>query len=248
MYQEFARVYDEFMETIPYTEWADHIETLWRMFDLKPELVLDMACGTGGLAIELSKRGYDLIGTDLSSEMLEEAREKAAVEGENILLVHQDMRDLELFGTVDTILCTCDSLNYVLEEEGIREVFHRVAQYLEPNGLFLFDVNTEYKYQQILADHTFADTYDDAAFIWQNQYDPKTRLNEYLVNFFIEEEEGCYQRFEELHVQKAYTQEELRTWLQEAGLRVEAVFDGLNTKEPQKTSERWMFVARNLRK
>ena len=247
MYQEFARVYDEFMETIPYTTWADYIEQVWHRFDEKPNLVLDMACGTGGLAVELSLRGYDMIGTDLSEDMLEEAREKAAAARQSILLVHQDMRDLELFGTVDAMICTCDSLNYILDPEDVLKVFTRASLYLEPGSLFVFDVNTEYKYREILSDHTFADTYDDSAFIWQNQYDPETKRNEYLVNFFVEEEKDTYRRFEELHIQQAYSPEEIRDLLRKAGFTTEAVFDGLSLDEPKKESERLTFVARKIK-
>ena len=139
MYQEFAHVYDEFMEVISYTEWADYIEAVWNKHEIKPELVLDLACGTGGLAVELSKRGYDMIGADLSVDMLEEAREKAMEEEQDILFLQQDMREFELYGTVQSILCTCDSLNYLLELRDLEKVFALVDNYLDPNGVFVFD-------------------------------------------------------------------------------------------------------------
>ncbi len=244
MYQEFARVYDEFMETVPYSEWADHIQEIWERHDLRPDLVLDLACGTGGLAIELSRRGYDMIGIDLSEDMLDEAWEKAATAGQKILFVRQDMRQFELFGTVDAILCTCDSLNYILAIHELQAVFERAANYLEPGGLFVFDVNTEYKYREILGDRTFADTYEDAAFIWENQYDPETKENAYQVTFFVEGEKDCFRRYEELHIQKAYTEAEICRCLEKAGLQLEAVYDGLTFEKPQETSERLTFVVR----
>ncbi|MCR5006711.1 MAG: class I SAM-dependent methyltransferase [Clostridiales bacterium] len=244
MYQEFARVYDEFMETVPYETWADHIESLWQKHDVRPTLVLDLACGTGGLAIELSRRGYDMIGADLSIEMLEEAQEKSAVEGENILWIHQDMRELELFGTVDAIVCTCDSLNYITDLEDLNRVFQGVSAYLESGGTFIFDINTLYKYEQVLAENTYADTYDDAAFIWQNYYDPETRENEYQVTFFVEQEQDQYVRFEEVHIQKAYSLEEIRACFEEAGFEEEGLYDELSLQAPGPDAERVHFVIR----
>lgn len=247
MYQEFAHVYDEFMEVIPYDEWADYIEKIWQKHGLQPELVLDLACGTGGLALELSKRGYDMIGADLSVDMLEEAREKAMEEQRNILFLQQDMREFELYGTVQSIVCTCDSLNYLLDLNDIEKVFKLVDNYLDPDGLFVFDVNTEYKYKEILKDNVFADTYEDAAFIWQNEYDEEKKLNEYMVTFFVEEE-GAYQRYEELHTQKAYTVEEIQRCIEKAGMKLEAIYDGMTLEEPTVQSERLCFVAREQKK
>ena len=244
MYQEFARVYDEFMETVPYETWADHIESLWQKHGVRPDLVLDLACGTGGLAIELSRRGYDMIGADLSIEMLEEAQEKSAREGLHIPWIHQDMRELELFGTVDAAVCTCDSLNYITDPEDLKRVFRAVGAYLESGGTFVFDINTLYKYEQVLAENTYADTYDDAAFIWQNYYDPETRENEYQVTFFVEEEQDRYLRYEEIHIQKAYSIEEIRTCFEEAGFEEEGLYDELSLKAPGPDAERVHFSIR----
>lgn len=248
MYQEFAHVYDEFMEVISYTEWADYIEAIWNKHQCKPELVLDLACGTGGLAVELSKRGYDMIGSDLSVDMLEEAREKVIEEQQNVLFLQQDMREFELYGTVQSIICTCDSLNYLLKLEDVEKVFQLVDNYLDPEGLFVFDINTEYKYKEILSDNVFADTYEDAAFIWQNEYDAEQKINEYMVTFFIEEDEGRYQRYEELHMQKAYCIQEIRQCIEKAGLKLEAVYDGMTLNEPHDQSERLCFVVREQKK
>lgn len=248
MYQEFARVYDEFMEVIPYSEWADYIEEIWKKHQMQPDLVLDLACGTGGLALELSKRGYDLIGSDVSVDMLEAAQEKAMEQQQDILLLHQDMRELALYSPVSSILCTCDSLNYILELRDLQTVFHLVNQYLEPGGLFIFDINTKYKYKEILADHVYADTYDDAAFIWQNQYDEAACLNDYMVTFFIEEADGRYQKYEELHTQRGYEVEEIVQCIETADMRVEALYDGFTLQPPKAESERICFVVRTQRK
>ena len=249
MYESFAHLYDEFMQTIPADEWADYIEQLFEKHQLRPHLVLDLACGTGSLALELNQRGYDMIGVDGSEEMLQQAGEKAenAGKSEEILFLLQDMREFELYGTVDAIVCTCDSLNYLLEEEDIRQVFALAENYLDQGGLFLFDMNTEYKYRQILGEQTFADTTEDGAFIWDNYFYEDEKINEYQVTFFEEMENGLYRRSEETHYQKAYRPEDIRKWLEEAHLKVEGIYDSFTLNQPDEKSERITFVAREIR-
>ena len=232
MYQQFAEVYDEFMQEVPYSQWADYIEKIWKEQGQSPELVLDLACGTGSLSIELAQRGYDMIGVDQSQDMLGQAREKADEAGTPILFLEQDMQEFELYGTVDSIICTCDSLNYLLEAEDVRKVFRLADNYLNPGGLFIFDVNTEYKFRQILGERTIAETYEDAAYIWQNYYYEDEKINEYQVTFFQKQEEGeLYSREEETHYERAYDQAELTGWLEEAGLRVVGVYDAFTMEE-----------------
>ena len=249
MYESFAHLYDEFMQTIPADEWADYIEQLFEKHQLRPHLVLDLACGTGSLALELNRRGYDMIGVDGSEEMLQQAGEKAENTGksEEILFLLQDMREFELYGTVDAIVCTCDSLNYLLEEEDIRQVFALAENYLDQGGLFLFDMNTEYKYRQILGEQTFADTTEDGAFIWDNYFYEDEKINEYQVTFFEEMENGLYRRSEETHYQKAYQAEDIKKWLEEAHLKVEGIYDSFTLNQPDEKSERITFVAREIR-
>ena len=249
MYENFAHLYDEFMQTILPGEWADYIEQLFERHQSKPHLVLDLCCGTGSLALELNRRGYDMIGVDGSEEMLQQAGEKALNEGKSdeILFLLQDMREFELYGTVDAIVCTCDSLNYLLEEADVRQVFALAENYLDQGGLFLFDLNTEYKYKEILGEETFADTSEDGAFIWDNYYYEEEKINEYQVTFFEETENGLYRRFEETHYQKAFTPEEITKWLEEAHMKVEAVYDTFTLDQPDEHSERITFVAREMR-
>ena len=250
MYQEFANIYDEFMQTIPYSDWADYVETLWKHHGLKPSLVLDLGCGTGSLTTELCKRGYDMIGADASFEMLTIAREKALQEGlqDKILYLLQDMREFELYGTVQSIICTCDSLNYLLEEDDLAEVFRLAENYLEPPGLFMFDMNTEYKYEKVLGDNVFAETSDDAAFIWENSYYPEEKINEYQVTFFeATDRKNHYERFEETHLQKAYSIDTVKRLLEAAHFTVEGIYDAFTLNPPTETTERVTFVARETR-
>ena len=249
MYQQFAEVYDEFMQEVPYSQWADYIEKIWKGQRQSPELVLDLACGTGSLSIELAQRGYDMIGVDQSQDMLGQAREKADEAGTPILFLEQDMQEFELYGTVDSIICTCDSLNYLLEAEDVRKVFRLADNYLNPGGLFIFDVNTEYKFRQILGERTIAETYEDAAYIWQNYYYEDEKINEYQVTFFQKQEAGeLYSREEETHYERAYDQAELTGWLEEAGLRVVGVYDAFTMEEPGPSSERICYVAAEQKK
>lgn len=246
MYDHFADIYDEFMQTVSYEKWADYIESLWEKHGKKkPALILDLACGTGNLTLQLVKRGYEMIAVDQSPQMLDIAREKIGeATNRDVLYLQQDMRELELYGTVDAVLCTCDSLNYLLEEKELSRVFRLVENYLEPGGLFIFDLNTEYKYAEILGDQTFADTADDAAFIWQNYYYEEEKINEYQVTFFQKDVDGLYQRHEEIHYQKAYDIEKVRQLLEKNGLEVRAVYNGFTMDEATACSERVCFVAR----
>jgi len=242
IYSGFAQIYDKFME-MPYETWADYIQAIWRRFDCNPKLVLDMACGTGGLTIPLARRGYEMIGTDVSAEMLAIARQK---DNSGTLFLQQDMRELDLFGTVDAIICACDGINYLTEPSDLAAVFALCANYLNPGGLFIFDINTEYKFSTILADNTFAASDCDAAYIWENFYDPADKINEYALTCFVQEREGnTYRRFDETHFQRAYGADEISTALAAANLHLLAQFAELSFESPKSDAQRIFFVAQS---
>ena len=245
MYSYFAYIYDNFMREIPYLKWLEFIEKILNENNLKPELVLDLACGSGTLTTMLAKKGYDMIGVDLSADMLMVATEKAQESGLSILYLNQDMREFELYGTVDCCLCLCDSINYITDEEDLLKVFKLVKNYLNPNGLFIFDINTEFKFKNILDDNTFAKTSDNSAYIWENCYDEKTKINEYLVDFFVEDKETeLYERFEEVHYQKAYDISFITESLKNIGFEVLNIYDGEEFCKIHNKSERIFVVAR----
>ena len=156
-YTSFARVYDAFMDNIPYEEWGRYIRSLLEEYGVRERLVLDLGCGTGSMTEVLAGYGYDMIGVDLSADMLEIAMEKRQQSGHDILYLQQDMRSFELYGTVAAVVCVCDSMNYILEEEDLTEVFRLVNNYLDPGGIFVFDLNTVYKYEELLGDATIAE-------------------------------------------------------------------------------------------
>lgn len=244
-YGNFSKVYDVLMAETPYSRWMDNIEALWKRHGLKPKLVADLGCGTGTVAIGLAGRGYDMTGIDASIEMLREAREKD--EKGAVLFLNQDMRELDLYGTMDSIISTCDAMNYLESGEDLLQVFKLVNNFLDPRGLFIFDMNTEYKFRHVLADNTFAAADEDSAFIWENTYYEEEGINEYRVTLFIAEGEGgngCYTRHMETHYEYAYDLETVAELLEEAGMVLEGVYDADTLDEPVATSERIYFTAR----
>ena len=156
-YTSFAQVYDIFMDNVPYEEWSARIQSILKQYGIRDGLALDLGCGTGRMTELLASAGYDMIGVDNSEEMLELAMEKRQRSGHDILYLLQNMQEFELYGTVGAIVSVCDSINYVTEEEELLEVFRLANNYLDPEGIFLFDFNTEYKYREILGDNTFAE-------------------------------------------------------------------------------------------
>lgn len=243
-YGSFAQVYDLFMEDVPYVEWGKHIEKVWDRYNIRPKLVAELGCGTGMLCNYFAEKNIDVIGIDNSAEMLSIAKEKTAKKGLEVLYLLQDMQEFELYGTVDSIYSTCDSVNYILEEEDLLNTFKWVNNYLEPGGVFIFDINTQYKYEKILSDYTFAAHIEGASYIWENYYDSEEEINEYVVTFFIEDEDGKYTRFEEIHYEKMYTQQKIISLLEESGMKVEGVYDDYSFNVVKKDSQRITFIAR----
>ncbi len=242
-YGEFAAVYDMFMDNIPYEEWSQRIVEILNGYGIDSGLVLDLGCGTGSMTELLASAGYDMIGIDASEEMLELAAEKKEKSHNDILYLLQDMREFELYGTVRAVVSVCDSINYITEEQDLLQVFRLVNNYLDPKGIFLFDINTVYKYEYLLSENTIAENREEGSFIWENYYDAQERLNEYDLTFFIREQEGLYRRYEETHYQRAYPVEQVLRLLKEAGMEVLKVCDAQTGDVPTDTSERVYIVA-----
>jgi SAM-dependent methyltransferase len=247
-YTGFAEVYDLFMDDVPYEEWADRLCSILKEFQIEDGILLDLGCGTGKLTRLLSGRGYDMIGVDSSVEMLEIARSAEAEERDGqILYLLQDMRSFELYGTVRAVYSACDCLNYILEEDELLTVFKLVNNYLDPGGIFIFDMNTPFKYEELLADNTFAENREEGSFIWENYYDSESGINEYDLTLFVKEEDteqSRFLRFQEVHYQKNYSPERVRELLREAGLEFVAAYDGYTGQPLKPDSERMTIVAR----
>ena len=241
-YTGFAEVYDLFMDNVQYEQWAEYITGLLREYGIEDGLVLDLGCGTGTMTELLAEAGYDMIGIDQSEEMLEEALEKKEASGHDILYLCQDMREFELYGTVRAIVCVCDSMNYILEEEEILDILSAAAyNYLDYDGLFIFDLNTEYKYREILGEQTIAENREEGSFIWENYYDEAQRINEYQLTLFVKEKEDLYRKFEETHYQRAYSLDTVRNLVERSGLRLLHMYDAF-TREPAREDSERIYV------
>lgn len=247
-YESFASVYDLFMDDVDYDCWVKYIEEIWKKFNVNPELICELGCGTGNITLRLAEKGYDIIGVDLSADMLSEARKKAAEKGLDVLFLLQDMREFELYGTVNSILCLCDSLNYITEDEDIQEVFDLVNNYLHPGGVFIFDLNTEYKFREIYGQNTFSQVDDDAVYIWENYYDEEEKINEYYLNFFVKNSGGTYDRTQEEHYERAYSLDEIKRFIEKSGMKFEAAYDAFTFEPAREDSERIYVVAREIQK
>ena len=243
-YTSFARVYDTFMDNIPYEEWAVYLTGLLNEYGVNDGLVLDLGCGTGNMTELLAKEGYDMIGVDNAEEMLEIAMEKREKSGRGILCLLQDMREFELYGTVRAVVSVCDSVNYIDEEEDLTEVFRLVNNYLDPGGVFIFDFNTLYKYREILGDRTIAENREDCSFIWDNYYYEEERINEYELSIFIREKENLFRRYEETHFQRGYTLDEMIRMIKDSGLEFVTAYDAFTREAPKEDSERIYVIAR----
>ena len=300
-YSAFARVYDRLMENVPYKEWADKLDKWIREYGItKPfcrakdaleserNLVLDMGCGTGIMTRLMHDKGYDMIGLDISPQMLDEARgwqkdddfgdasdagtkmseikcvqenfdfgmsdkedlsvqedsEHVTGAGDDILYICQDMCELDLYSTVGSVISTCDSINYLLEDEEILSCFNGVAKFLYPGGLFIFDYNTLHKYRDIIGENVIAENTDEVSFIWENFFDEKSHVNECDLTLFVRRDDDLFAKEEEIHYQRGFEIEEIRDFLAKAGLEV-LVEEG--DCEKLEDAERVFVVARKAK-
>ncbi len=242
-YTDFAYIYDKLIDQ-DYEKWADYIEQIFRINKKSPELVLDLGCGTGSITNILAKRGYDMIGVDLSPDMLNVAREKAAKHQLDVLYLCQDIRQFELYGTVDAIICTLDVLNYITEPKELDKVFALVKNYLNPDGIFIFDINTEHKLKSTLGNNTFINEEEGIFYTWENEYADGIS-NQYLT-FFAECENGMYQRFDETHIQRAYTIDEITKLLNNNNMSFEAEYKLFTFEKADKNCEKTVIVSKCL--
>lgn len=244
-YSSFAQVYDLFMDNVPYEKWSKRIAEILAQFHISDGLLLDLGCGTGKLSRLMEQRGFDMIAIDNSFEMLDMARRDSS---EKILYLMQDMREFELYGTVKGVYSACDCINYILDEEELRKVFSLVNNYLDPQGIFIFDFNTLYKYEELLAENTFAENREEGSFIWENYYDKEEQINEYDLTLYIKDKEQQFSRFQETHYQRGYALEQIKNLLEEAGLAFVAAYDDYSDAAVHKQSERIVVVARECQK
>lgn len=250
-YTGFAAVYDIFMDNVPYEEWSGYLHGLLLEHGIEEGIVLDLGCGTGAMTERLAAFGYDMIGVDNSEDMLELAMEKRVQSGQDILYLLQDMREFELYGTVRAAVSVCDSVNYITEPEELKEVFRLVNNYLDPEGVFIFDFNTVYKYEEVMGDTVIAEDRGECSFIWDNYYYDEEKINEYDLTLFIREEgkeKNLYRKYQETHYQRGYTLDEMKELIQSSGLIFETAYDAFTHEAPTEKSERIYIIAREYGK
>lgn len=245
-YVDFASVYDRLTDNVDYEKMADHIVSILIENGLSSGLLLDLACGTGSLMRTLLSKGenYELIGVDGSCEMLSKAREKLCESGFDALLLCQDMRKTDLHGTVSAAFCTLDGINHLTSPADVLKVFKRLELFVEPGGLFIFDVNTPYKHREVLADNSFIYDLDGVFCVWQNFTDVKTLTTDIFLDVFFEKKGGLYGRFSESFSERAYEDEFLTGGLGECGFDVVARYDDYSRKKPGEKTQRILYVSK----
>ena len=246
MYENFAYIYDKLMSDVDYSERADYVLSLFETFDKKPRLMLDLCCGTGGFSEEFTEKGIEVIGVDLSEEMLSVARKKASDKKLDILYLCQNATELDLYGTVDGAVCLMDSLNHITDYDGFCKAVSNVSLFLEKDRLFIFDLNTVYKAKNILGNNVFVSEEGGIFLSWANEYDESSRKSEIYLDIFEQTGGGKYNRTSENITERAYTKSEVKRALKNAGLSLIAVFDDIKKTPPTGKSQRVFYVTKKL--
>ncbi len=246
MYTYFASVYDELMWDVDYKKRTAYLMKLFKKYGEKPTLLLDAACGTGGFSNEFTALGVEVIGVDMSEDMLDIAREKSMENGFDVLFLCQKLEELDLYGTVDGAVCCLDSLNHIIDYKTLEKAISRISLFLEEGKLFIFDVNTEYKHKEILGDNIFVLDRDYIYCVWANSYCKKNNIVDISLDFFEKQEDGSFRKYSEDFSERAYSGTELKSALQKAGLEIVEIFDDLTEEPLGKISQRAIYVTRKL--
>lgn len=247
IYSEMAKFYDSLNSGLDYKAWADFaVKAIEKYSKTDVSLILDAACGTGSMTLELARRGYDMTGVDLSPEMLTVARQRAAEEDLDILLLCQDLGEIELYGTVDCVTCCLDSVNHILAPESLERFFELLHTcYLSHGGLLIFDINTPYKFENIYGTNDFILEEEGMLCAWQNFYDRDEGVCHFYLSLFSEDEDGRYSRTDMEQCERVYTKEEICDMLSRHGFETVGIFSDYDFSSPSEEDERLYFVARN---
>ena len=248
IYDFLAPFYDAINSDLDYKRWADFIEKIFKdHMNSRPDLVLDLGCGTGSMTLELASRGYDMTGVDSSPEMLDIARNLSDEHKKDVLWLCQDMREFELYGTVDAVVSCLDCLNHLTTYDDIKKCLSLVHNYLIPDGIFVFDVNGRFKFEHIYADNTYTMEEDGAVCIWENSYDPDSRLCDFYITLFKEDFDGRYERYDDVQTERMYTLSEIKSALNESGMEFIGAYSDFDFTEASDESER-IYIAAKCRK
>lgn len=242
-YSGFAQVYDFLMKDVDYDEWVDYIEAIYRREGLKPNTILEIACGTGNITNRLAKKGYDIVGVDISNEMLTFAKNKAYNIGVYVKYLNQDMRELYYNKKLDSILCLCDGFNYILEENDLLAIFKRIYSLLKEDGLFIFDISSYYKLSVILGNNVYAESFENVSYIWENYFDDVNGICELDLTIFKRKNE-LFERYQESHYQRAYKATEIYGMLKKIGFKNICMYKAFTFENPEVEDDRVNFVCK----
>ncbi len=241
-YSDFALLYDELMNDIDYEKWFHYIESIFEKYNKKPKTILEMACGTGNLTEFFCKSNYKVTCFDLSEDMLTVAYDKLS-SYRNVKILKQDMTDLSLGDNkFDIVISACDSINYITDSEDLLKVFNNAYDHLEEGGLFIFDINSYYKLKNIIGENIFIEDTDDIFYIWDNEFIEDEEICNFYLTFFVKEN-GHYNRFDEMHRERAYRNTEVIEKLKESNFKNINMYDSFNFNEVKDDSDRVFFVA-----
>lgn len=241
-YRELAGVYDRLMDHVDFDKITDFYLGAARRFGWQGQQILDLACGTGTITLELLKRGFTVTGVDQSQEMLAMADEKIFAAGYQPDLINQNMMKLNLSQQYELVISAFDSLNYLLSERDLERTFSRVQQSLSLGGMFLFDLHSEYKLKEVFGDRTFAYSGEDYAYIWRNHFQVGKGVSHMMLDIFIPSAEGLYQRVEEYHRERYYSSDIITTLCKKTGLKVLAIYGDQKYRKPGVRTERIYYV------
>lgn len=242
-YDVFSEFYDSLTDNVEYKERADYFCRLLSLCDVSSGILLDLGCGTGSMSVKMADRGFDVIGVDSSIGMLNAARQKCAEYGSRILLLNQEMQNIDLFGTIDAAICVLDGLNHLPSAQDVKKTFEKVSLFMNPGGAFVFDMNTLYKHEFVLADNAYIYETDDVFCAWQNNYHPEDGSVDIELDFF-EEEDGIYYRSSESFSEKAYELDLIKKMLEDSGFEVVGIYDDMTFEPFKPDTERAVFSAR----
>lgn len=238
-YDIFAYYYDSLTLNVDYAGRADYISEILARKGHDSGITLDLACGTGSLTVELKKRGFDIYGIDSSVSMLSIAKDKSP----DTLFLCQKMQNLDLYGTVDTVVCALDSINHLSSKEQIQQAFNKVSFFMNPEGLFIFDFNTVYKHENVLKDNVFIYDTENVYCVWQNRLKKKSARVDISLDFFGKEGKK-YVRSSEHFSEITFPVEEVLEMLRLAGFKETEVYDDMSFESPKPDSQRVVFVAK----
>ena len=242
-YSGLAGWYDLLMDDVDYRGWADYYLALLMRAGVAPQRLCDCACGTGAMSTRFAARGIRVTGVDVSGEMLEAAQRRACEEGVQAMFVRQDMCQLSLPRPVDALVCACDGVNYLLDDDRLNAFFQSARQALRPGGALAFDISSAFKLEHILGDNFFGEDRDDVTYLWFNRFDPDARTVTMELSFFVPERDGMYRRFDETHVQRAHDPEHLRALMAQNGFINIEIFGDKTFNPPEADALRIHFLA-----